>query len=152
MDSSQQDVDEQFRALMEGLRTTLPGVAVLFAFLLTLPLSGPFTDLSDPEVTIYYVAFIGAMLSLVLLIAPSVHQRLRAPASEIARRHADHVRTAVRLTNVGTVCLAVTIVASVYLVTSIIVGGLLAGVATGLAVVAVAVTWYYFPLVAWSDD
>ncbi len=35
-------VDDRFRALLEGLRTTIPGVMVLFAFLLTVPLATSF--------------------------------------------------------------------------------------------------------------
>ena len=44
-DDATTDVDDQFRAILEGLRTTLPGVQVLFAFLLTLPLQRPSTAL-----------------------------------------------------------------------------------------------------------
>ena len=40
MEKMENDVDDQFRSLMEGLRTTLPGVQVLFAFLVVLPLAG----------------------------------------------------------------------------------------------------------------
>ena len=45
-DERTQEIDDQFRSLMEGLRTTIPGVMVLFAFLLTLPLQPAFADLT----------------------------------------------------------------------------------------------------------
>src|SRR5690606_9604903 len=37
-------VDDEFRSLMEGLRTTLPGIQIITAFLLTLPLYDRFDD------------------------------------------------------------------------------------------------------------
>ena len=70
------DVDDQFRSLLEGLRTTLPGVQLITAFLLTMPLYDRFEDLTGAERAAYYVAFVSALVSSLLLMAPSSHQRL----------------------------------------------------------------------------
>src|SRR3546814_9832492 len=56
------DVDDQFRSLLEGLRTTLPGVQLITAFLLTLPLYDSFADLDRDERVAYYIAFVTALL------------------------------------------------------------------------------------------
>ena len=74
------EVDDAFRAVLEGLRTTLPGVQVLFAFLLTLPLQQSFSSLATAEEVSFFVAFFGSAIASILLIAPSAHQRLRARA------------------------------------------------------------------------
>nr|MDP9494734.1 DUF6328 family protein [Actinomycetota bacterium] len=62
------DVDDAFRAFLEGLRTTLPGVQVLFAFLLILPLQESFHDLARAERVAFYIAFFGSALASILLI------------------------------------------------------------------------------------
>ncbi len=145
-------VDDQFRALMEGLRTTIPGVMVLFAFLLTMPLQSPFGDLSSINKTAYYIAFISSALSAVLLIAPSVHQRVRAPISGIRRRHTKHVMAATRLAIAGTVTFAVAITASVYLVTSLVLSDMIASVVAATIAAAAAWSWFYMPLVTFRSD
>lgn len=147
-----EELDEQFRALMEGLRTTLPGVQVLFAFLLTLPFYGAFGELSDRQRVVYYVAFLSGALATVLLVAPSVHQRLRAKHSSLARRHPRHVMSAVRLANAGTALAAVALVASSYLVSVLVFGDLVGALAAVLTGGLAAFTWVYLPLYAWRDD
>jgi len=145
--ASQDDVDAQFRALMEGLRTTIPGVMTLFAFLLILPLQSSFADLGGVDKSVYYTAFGSSALASVLLIAPSVHQRVRAPISGIKRRTFDHVMTGVRLAIAGTMIFLVAVGAVVYLITALVFATPLAIVAT-IVVSAVAIwAWFYLPLV-----
>jgi hypothetical protein len=145
-------VDDQFRALMEGLRTSIPGVMVLFAFLLTLPLQAPFGDLGAADTGAYYVAFLGAAVAAVLLIAPSVHQRIRAPFSGIKRTDMRHVMVATYLTIAGTIAFAIAIAASVYLVTSLVLSGGPATLVTAVVVAVAAWSWFYLPLVSFSRD
>lgn len=143
----QGDVDEQFRALMEGLRTTIPGVMTLFAFLLILPLQPAFADLGDLDQAVYYTAFGSSALAAVLLIAPSVHQRVRAPISGIRRRTFDHVMTAARLAIAGTLIFMIAVGAVVYLVTSLVFAPPLALIATGVVSTVAIWAWLYVPLV-----
>ncbi len=149
-----EQVDDQFRALMEGLRTTIPGVMVLFSFLLILPLQASFGDVSDPNTIVYYAAFGSAALASILLIAPSVHQRVRAPMSGIRRNSLRHVMYAVKLAIAGTVFFLISIVSVVYLVTSLVFDDRLAVVVTALAASTAAWAWIYLPLVRFStrDD
>lgn len=147
-----QSVDDEFRSLMEGLRTTLPGVQVLFAFLLTLPFQSRFESIAAGERIFYYVAFASAALATILLIAPSVHQRIRVNQSGIPRRHASHVRVAVRIANAGTISSVVALAASGYLVTALVVDDATAAVFAAFVVALAGFTWFYLPLVQWSDD
>lgn len=142
-------VEDQFRSLMEGLRTTLPGVQVLFAFLLTLPLQRAFSEISQSERIIYYVAFVSSAFATVLLIAPSVHQRLRSSRSGITRHHHSHVMAAVRIANAGTIFTVVALGAAAYLVSTLVFGSVVAAVATGLLGVVAGLTWFYLPLIHW---
>lgn len=151
-DRKPEEVDDQFRAVLEGLRTTIPGVMVLFSFLLVLPLQSSFPDISTGNTVVFYVAFAGAALSSVLLIAPSVHQRVRAPISGIRRRSWDHVMFATKLAIAGTISFAVAIVAVVYLVSSLVFSDPLAVAATIAIALVAGWSWFYVPLVSFSDD
>lgn len=148
------EVDDQFRAIMEGLRTTIPGVMVLFSFLLILPLQASFSDVSDPNTIMFYIAFASASISAVLLIAPSVHQRVRAPISGIKRHSRSHVMYATKVALVGTVTFLIAIVAVVYLVSSLVFTDVLAVVATVIIATVASWAWFYLPLVRFnrSDD
>ncbi|MGD2043468.1 MAG: DUF6328 family protein [Acidimicrobiia bacterium] len=147
---SDDEVDDQFRALMEGLRTTIPGVMVLFSFLLVLPLQASFGDISDPNTIVFYIAFASAALSSVLLIAPSVHQRVRGPITGIKRTTWSHVMYATKLAIGGTVAFLVSIAAVVYLVSSLVFTDWLAIVATVVVATTAAWAWFYLPLVRFA--
>jgi hypothetical protein len=141
------DVDDQFRSLMEGLRTTLPGVQVLFAFLLVLPLQAEFASISDIEKLAYYISFFGSALASVLLIAPSAHQRLRAPITGLERRSERHLHVAVNLTIAGTIIFSIALAAAVFLISSLTLTDSLAIAATIAVAAITAWSWFYIPLV-----
>jgi hypothetical protein len=149
-ENANNDVDDQFRAILEGLRTTLPGVQVLFAFLLTLPLQAAFAEIRDVERYAYYVAFFGSAMASVLLIAPSAHQRLRAPISGVERRSHRHLRITIVLTNAGTVLFAVSLAAAVFLISTLVLRQSLAFAATIAVTVVIAWSWFYLPLVSFE--
>jgi hypothetical protein len=150
-ENTNNDVDDQFRAILEGLRTTLPGVQVLFAFLLILPLQSAFAQIRDIELYAYYVAFFGSAMASVLLIAPSAHQRLRAPITGVVRRSQAHLKLTVTVTIVGTVLFAVALAAAVFLVSSLVLVDDSYAVAATVAVAVVLVwSWFYIPLVTFE--
>ncbi|MFP4074301.1 MAG: DUF6328 family protein [Actinomycetota bacterium] len=151
-DPGNEEIDDQFRALMEGLRTTIPGVMVLFSFLLILPLQQPFGEIDDPDTIVFYIAFSAAAIASVLLIAPSVHQRVRGPISGIKRKTWSHVIYASKLAIVGTISFLVSIAAVVYLVSSLVLGDWIAIAATVLVVVLASWAWFYLPLVRFNRD
>lgn len=150
--SVENSVDDQFRALMEGLRTTLPGAQVLVAFLLVLPVQAEFSVLSRIELIAYYIAFATAMLASVLLISPSVHQRVRSPISGVSRKTERHLDVAVRLTIAGTIFLLAALVSVTFLVTSLVVSHIAAAVAAALLFAVAGYAWLYEPLVAFQAD
>ncbi len=145
-------VEDQFRSLMEGLRTTLPGAQVLFAFLLALPFQWNLDALTRIDRMLYYLAFLAAGIASVLLIAPSAHQRARAFRTGVARHHVSHVATANRLATAGTAALLVALSTAVYLVSRVVFRD---GVAV-LALIGIlglaAWTWFYQPLVRLDQD
>lgn len=151
-DAKAEEVDDQFRALMEGLRTSIPGVVVLFSFLLVLPLQSPFAEIKTSNTIVYYTAFTTAALASVLLIAPSVHQRIRAPISGIQRRTMSHVMFATKLAIAGTVFFLISISAVVYLVSSLVFSNFAAAVATAAITAIAGWAWFYVPLLKFDSD
>lgn len=146
-----EEVEDQFRSLMEGLRTSIPGAMVLFSFLLILPLQSEFTEIRTRDTVIYYIAFGSAALSAVLLIAPSVHQRMRAPFSGIKRRTMSHVMYGAKVAIAGTVTFAVAISATVYMVSAIVFSDPLAVLATVVIAATAAWAWFYLPLIRFNQ-
>lgn len=146
------EVDDQFRALMEGLRTSIPGVVVLFSFLLALPLQSTFAEIKVSNTVVYYTAFSSAALAAVLLVAPSVHQRVRAPISGIHRQTMSHVMFAARLAIAGTVFFLISISAVVYLVSSLVFTNAAAVIATAAIAAASVWAWFYVPLLRFRSD
>ena len=69
-------VDRELIELLNELRVALPGVQVLFAFLLTVPFTQRFGRTTEIQRDIYFVTLILAALSSILLIAPSSQHRL----------------------------------------------------------------------------
>src|SRR4051812_5326966 len=151
-DAAEPDADEQFSALLEGLRATLPGVEVLFGFLLVLPFQQGFTKLEELEKKLYAVALSAAGVALILLIAPSVHQRVRAPFSGLPRHHVRHVKVGAYLGIGGSIAGSVALVASTWLALTVVYGS---GVAATLGVIVallIAWSWFWIPLVNFHKD
>jgi cobalamin synthase len=144
-------VEEEFRSLLEGLRTTLPGAQIITAFLLTLPFYERFGALDQRERVAYYIAFVAALVSSLLLMAPSSHQRLRS-GEGVARQHRRHLDVAVRITIVGTVGFVVAVTSAAFLVSSLVLSTPAAVAITGAVLLTAAWSWFYLPLVSFRGE
>ncbi len=76
-EDSKERVDRELIELLNELRVALPGVQILFAFMLTVPFSQGFAKLTSFERWVYFAAFVTAAMGTALLIAPSSYHRLR---------------------------------------------------------------------------
>lgn len=149
---SDEDVEEAFRSVLEGLRTTLPGVEAIFAFLLIVPFQAAFKDADAISKGAYYLAFSSAALGVVLLIAPSAHQRLRATQTGVRRRSPHHLAYTVKLTIAGTIMSAIAMASAVFLVSTLTFSNVIAVLATTAVGIAIAWAWFFVPLVTFSRD
>jgi hypothetical protein len=147
---TEEEVDDAFRELLEGLRTTLPGTTALFGFLLIVPFQGEFSTFDTVTRVTYYTSFLAAATAAALLIAPAVHHRLRAPLSGARRRSTRHLRITVWVTILGTVAFAVALATGVVLVSRIVFSSTVASVAAGAVIGALVITWFYLPLVTFE--
>jgi hypothetical protein len=134
--------DRQMLELLNELRIALPGVQILFAFLLTVPFSARFEDLTAFQRDVYFVTLIATTLSAACLIAPSAAHRLRFHQ----RERTWIVESANRLMIVGLVFLAVALTASVLLITDLMFDGLRVWIYSGGVAVVIIGLWFLRPL------
>ncbi len=135
--------DRQLIELLNELRVALPGVQVMFAFLLAVPFSNGYRRMSEFQKDVFLVAFLATAVSSALLIAPSAYHRLR-----FRERDKEHmILLSNRLAIAGSVLLAAAISCTVYLITDVLYGEPYGAVAAALAAVVYASLWYGLALV-----
>ena len=134
--------DRNLVELMGELRVALPGVQVLFAFLLVVPFNQGFRRTTQFEKDLYFAALLCTLLAAILLIAPTVIHRL-----EFGRGQKGYVvRAANPLTIAGLVVFAIAMTCAIALVTHYLFGGATAIVTTAVVVLAFSMTWFVLPL------
>src|SRR5947208_1655928 len=135
-------VDRELIELLNELRVALPGVQVLFAFLLIVPFSQGFAKLTSLQRAIYFCAFACTSAATALFIAPSTYHRLRFRQKDKERM----LFTASKLTIAGTVLLALAISSVVFLVTDVLFHVTWAALVTGANAGWFAWFWYGLPM------
>jgi Family of unknown function (DUF6328) len=134
--------DRNLTELMGELRVALPGVQVLFAFLLVAPFNQRFGHTTQFERDLYFAALLFTLLASILLIAPTVIHRL-----EFGRGQKAYVVAAAnRLTIAGLGVFAIALTCAVALVTLFLFGAATAIVTTVVAVLTFVGVWVVVPL------
>jgi hypothetical protein len=147
-ESQEQRHNRELIELLNELRVALPGVQVLFAFLLAVPFANGFPKLSPTGRDVFFAAFIATALSTVFMIAPSSYHRLRW------RQH-DKERMLIfsnALMIAGLLNLAVAITCVVFVITDFLFHRAWASVFTSLVGAAFLLLWYGLPLAAFIRD
>ena len=141
-ESKQERLDRELIELLNELRVALPGVQVLFAFLLGVPFTQRFGQVSDLQQDVYFLTFLCAAIATALLIAPSANHRL-----EWRRGDKEHLLVVSnRLAIAGTVFLALAISGTVFVVTDMLFDAPSAAVVAALTAGVFAWLWYALPL------
>ncbi len=142
-ESPKERVDRELRELLEEIRVALPGLELLFGFLLILPFSERFEVITELQRTVYLACFVTTAAATALLIAPTARHRLgfREVDKELL------VRDANRQVIAGLALVAVAIALAVYLAVSVMVGGTWAAVLAGSIAGWFGGWWFVFPLV-----
>jgi predicted neutral ceramidase superfamily lipid hydrolase len=147
-ESHEERVNRELIELLNELRVALPGVQVLFAFLLTVPFSQRFGRVNDLQKDVYMVALLCTLAGSVFLIAPTAFHRLRF-------RDRDK-EALLRVSNVfaivGLVLLATAMTAAVFVVTDVLFTGAITTVVTTLTAGLFAVVWFVLPLARRAAD
>ncbi|HEY2073852.1 MAG TPA: DUF6328 family protein [Gaiellaceae bacterium] len=147
-ESPKQRHDRELIELLNELRVALPGVQVLFAFLLAVPFSSRFGKVTRFEKVTFFVALVATTLSSALLIATPSFHRLRFRVEDKGKI----VTLGNTLSIAGFFALAVAMMAAVLTVTTYLYGkGIGIATAASLSVV-ILVLWYGLALRAYVKE
>jgi hypothetical protein len=131
-------VDRNLNELLTELRVALPGVQVLFAFLLVVPFNQRFPATSGFQRALYFGTLLLTAASAVCLIAPSFHHRIRF--RQQVKEQVVLIGNGLAIAGLSLLAVAMTCV--VLLITDFLYGGLVAAVTTVVLAALFGVIWY----------
>ncbi len=135
-------LDRNLEELLQELRVILPGVQVLFAFLLVVPFNQRFADVTAFQRDLYLATLLCAAAASACLIAPSIQHR-------IAFRTQDKenlIFRANQLVIAGGALLAVAMTGAIWLVTGFLFRDALTVAAVVIVAAMFATLWFGVPL------
>ena len=109
-------LNRELEELLQELRIALPGVQILFAFLLVVPFNNRFAETDDLQRNVWFAALLLALGAVACFIAPTAYHRIRFRDYDKERL----VTTATRLAVIGLVFLATALSASAFFVTGFV--------------------------------
>ena len=136
-------VNRELIELLNGIRVALPGVQVLFAFLLVLPFQQGFSEISQTARIVYFTALLTSAAAGALLITPSIYHRLNFRRGNKEKMlHDSNV-----LVIIGTTFTGVGIALAIFLVADVVFDEAVALVALLATVIVYGGLWGVLPLV-----
>jgi uncharacterized protein DUF6328 len=134
--------DRNLTELLGELRVALPGVQVLFAFLLTVPFQQRFETATAFDKDVYFVTLCSTAIASILLIAPSAYHRV-----EFRLQDKEHiVAVANRFAVVGFFFLGIGMTGAILLVTDFLFAPITSVIVTIIAASLFMTLWYLLPI------
>jgi Family of unknown function (DUF6328) len=141
-DSTKERRDRELMELLNELRVALPGVQVLFAFLLTVPFAQGFKDITTSQRNVYFAAVLCAATATAMLIAPSAYHRIQFREGDKERM----LKISNALALGGLFFLAAAIVCSMYVITDVVIGGAWTPAVAAFFAGLFTLLWFVLPL------
>ncbi|HEX2392974.1 MAG TPA: DUF6328 family protein [Solirubrobacterales bacterium] len=141
-ETEEERLDRNLGELLQELRVALPGVQVLFAFLLAVPFQQNFTKITELEKRIYFATLLFTAISAVLLISPSAYHRLTFRYQQKKKL----VFYANRFAIAGLAFLALAMTMAIALITAVLFGTVASIVTSACALLTFAFFWFALPL------
>jgi membrane-bound acyltransferase YfiQ involved in biofilm formation len=141
-EDEQERLNRQMMELLNEIRVAMPGVQVLFGFLLTVPFQQRFQRVNEFQETVYFVTLISAAVATALLIAPSAYHRLMLEQHDKPR--IIHIGTGQMIAGLGALALAMN--GAVLLVTDVLFEAGTVTVTVILLASLYLTLWFGFPL------
>jgi hypothetical protein len=138
-----EDATQQLDQLLQEIRVAIPGVQMLFGFLLTVPFNERFHRLGTPQRSLFFVIFLSAAFATIALIAPSSYHRLHK-----GKDVRQMLSISNKLTIAGLAFLSISIIGSVYLLTEVVFGVMIGRIAAAVVAAAALGAWFVLPLSA----
>jgi hypothetical protein len=142
-ESEAERIDRNLTELLQELRVAGIGTSVLFAFLLSLPFTNRFSELTTSQLRLYVADLLLSALAIALMTAPVAHHRV------VFRRHEKErvLHRANKMAILGLAAAALSISGAVLLILDVVYGGVIVAVLAALTTAAFAVLWFVLPFV-----
>jgi O-antigen/teichoic acid export membrane protein len=141
-ESESERLDRNLSELLQELRVALPGVQVLFAFLLAVPFQQNFTKITPFQERVYFATLLLTAAAAVLLISPSAYHRMTFRQQQ--KDHLISLSNRLAITGLGLLALAMT--GAIMLITDVLFGGVATAVTSAITLLAFTTFWYALPL------
>jgi hypothetical protein len=141
-ETEEERLDRNLSELLQELRVALPGVQVLFAFLLAVPFQQGFEKITSFQKDVYFGTLICTAIAAVMLISPSAYHRVTFRYQQKRRL----VFYANRFSIVGLIFLALAMTGAIMLITNVLFGGTATIVVSALAALSFGFFWFALPL------
>src|SRR5215217_8920528 len=141
-EDSQERTARELIELLQELRIVIPGVQVLFAFLLTVPFSQGFTKLDGLQRGVFFATLLCTAAATALLIAPSSHHRVLFRQGVREQR----LKLGNLLAILGLAFLVPAMVGVVFVITDLMFGLAWAVIVTILMALSFSLLWFALPL------
>jgi len=138
------EFEREWTELLNEVRVVLPGVQILFAFLLTVPFSDRFSALHEQTHGMYFACVLLTTGASAFLTAPSVYHRLHWRRDVVDKE--EMLRTCNRLAIAGVTLLALAMSTAVFTISAAVFAGPARVIASGTALGGFALLWFLLPL------
>ena len=141
-ETEDQRLDRNLGELLQELRVALPGVQVLFAFLLAVPFQQHFTEITPFEEKVYFATLLCTAISAALLISPTAYHRMTFHFQQ--KRWLVFVAN--RLAIAGLAFLGLAMTGAIMLITDVLFGGVATAAFSAGALAMFVMLWFVLPL------
>lgn len=138
----QETLDRELDELTSELRMVIPGVTVLLAFLLGLPFTSVFSELSQLQADVYFVAFLSTAVAVIFLLGEGAYHQVRGKPYNKGRL----LKTAIRQMVTALILLSISLSSVVFLVTDLLFGTISSILVTSAIAILIIWMWFALPL------
>lgn len=131
---------ERYEELLQELRVMLPGVEVLFAFLLTAVFANRFSDLDRLGLVLFVLSLTTSAITVLLLLMPAALHRI----ADVDRT--ERIRVATRFQMIGSITLGISMCLALFVVVRFIFSTSVAAWLVGVVAAVWSGLWYLFPV------
>jgi hypothetical protein len=136
-------LNRELDQLLQELRVAMPGVQVLFAFLLAVPFQQRFAQVTDFQQDVYFFTLLSSALASALFIAPTAYHRMMFRGRDKPRL----VEMSSRLAIAGLLALALAMNGAILLVTDVLFDGVVVAVTLAATTALFAGLWFVLGIV-----
>jgi uncharacterized protein DUF6328 len=141
-ETEEERLDRNLAELLQELRVALPGVQVLFAFLLAVPFQQGFEEVTQFQKVVYFTTLMLTAISAAMLISPTAYHRITFRYQQKRRL----VFYANRFSIIGLALLALAMTGAILLITDVLFSTAAAIVAALVALCVFGFFWFALPL------